>query len=213
MVHFLGSSLFHFQAYIGQFRRQRLPLVERLGAHFTGVIDAHQSGGVAFLLFIEFRVGQPGGGLAVFEHAMLWERSLIVAAQVGILRKRLLDSLEHANSRRQFGHTIGANQYVAGRIVDLFARYRTSRLLVSDVAAKLAAGVLSAGEASLAKLYVSEAGLASNLDAFRILGGAGFLGRNGASTDLLDAFGGLLYSGTSDLQRVIVAHELGLLES
>jgi alkylation response protein AidB-like acyl-CoA dehydrogenase len=155
-------------------------------------------------------LGRPGGGAAIFRHAMLWERSLIAAAQVGVLRRLLVAALARANARQQFRRPIGVNQYVAGRIVDLFARYTTSRLLVRDTVTKLATGTLTPGEASLTKLYVSEAQLAANLDAYRIHGGSGFLDDSLVGADLRNSLGGIVYSGTSDIQRVIVASELGL---
>jgi alkylation response protein AidB-like acyl-CoA dehydrogenase len=155
-------------------------------------------------------LGSLGSGAAIFRHAMLWERSLIVAAQVGVLRRQLLYCLSQAKTRHQFGRPIGSNQYVAGRLVDLLTRYTTCRLLVRETVTKLAKGTLTIGEASLAKLYVSEAELASSLDAFRIHGGSGFMNGSPVGIDLRNSLGGIIYSGTSDMQRVIIASELGL---
>jgi L-prolyl-PCP dehydrogenase len=59
-------------------------------------------------------------------------------------------------------------------------------------------------------LYVSEAGLASSLDTMRNFGGAGYLSDAPFGTDIQDAVGGVIYSGTSDMQKVIIAAELGL---
>jgi L-prolyl-PCP dehydrogenase len=157
-------------------------------------------------------LGRLGNGAAIFRHAMLWERGLIVVAQVGILRRQLLYCLAYAKTRRQFGRPIGSNQYVAGKLVDLLARYTTCRLLVRDTVTRLAAGMLTPGEASLTKLYVSEAELASSLDAFRIHGGSGFINGHPAGTDLRNSLGGIIYSGTSEMQKVIVASELGLVD-
>lgn len=155
-------------------------------------------------------VGTVDRGAAIFQHAMLWERSLIGAAHVGNLRRQLMSCLDRVSTRYQFQRPIGSNQYVAGRIVDLLARYRTSRLLVRDTVSRLAEGTLTAGEASLTKLYVSEAQLASTLDTFRINGGSGLLEDSVVSADVRASLAGITYSGTSDIQRVIVASELGL---
>lgn len=156
------------------------------------------------------RVGRRDGGASVFRHAMLWERTLLAAMHVGVLRRALAYSLEHARNRSQFGRPIGRNQHVAGRIVDQLGRYRTSRLLVWDSARKLAAGTLHDADASLTKLQVSEAALASALDAYRLFGAMGFMEGIQALDDLRDALGGIVYSGTSDIQRVIIASQLGL---
>jgi alkylation response protein AidB-like acyl-CoA dehydrogenase len=179
----------------------------RLGLHGCSVASVH----LADVVVPESaRVGRRDAGAAVFRHAMLWERTLLAAMHVGVLRRALAYSLDHARSRSQFGRPIGRNQYVAGRIVDQLGRYRTSRLLVWDSARKLAAGTLHDAEASLTKLHVSEAALASALDAYRLFGAMGFMEGIQALDDLRDALGGIVYSGTSDIQRVIIASHLGL---
>ncbi|HEX6100343.1 MAG TPA: acyl-CoA dehydrogenase [Thermoanaerobaculia bacterium] len=155
-------------------------------------------------------VGRPGKGSAVFQAAMLFERCLIAAVKVGVMRRLFLDSLRHAQQRRQFGRPIGSNQYVAGRIVDLLGRYTTSRLLIRQSAAKLSAGRLSTGEASLTKLLVTEAVLEATMTALRIRGGEAIVGRTAMAGDVWGSLASVIYSGTSDVQRVIVAAELGL---
>jgi alkylation response protein AidB-like acyl-CoA dehydrogenase len=157
-------------------------------------------------------LGRVNDGAALLRHAMIWERSLIVATHVGAMRRQLLNCLARAKSRHQFGRPIGSKQYVAGRIVDLLLRYTTSCLLVKDTLTKLAAGKLTAGEASLTKLYVSEAEIASSLDALRIYGGQGYMNEFPVSNDLRNSLGAIVYSGTSDMQRVIIAAELGLVD-
>lgn len=156
-------------------------------------------------------LGRLGGGAAVFQHAMLWERSMIAGAHLGVLRRQLRDSVAYARERQQFGRPIGANQYVAGRLVEILIKYTTARLLVRDTVARLFEGSLTPGEASLAKLYVSEAVLSSGLDAFRVHGGVAFTSGSSAGVSLIDALGGIIYSGTSDIQKVIIADQLGLM--
>ena len=62
--------------------------------------------------------------------------------------------------------------------------------------------------ATLAQL--SESRIASGLDAIRIPGGAGYVSAGGVERDLRDAIGGVIYAGTSDIQRNIIARMLGL---
>jgi alkylation response protein AidB-like acyl-CoA dehydrogenase len=155
-------------------------------------------------------IGGRDAGAAVFRDAMLWERSLIMACQVGILRRHLEACLEQARNRHQFRRPIGTNQYVAGRVVDLLTRYLLARLLVADTANRLADGTATPAVASITKLWVSEAAVASAIDATRIFSGAGLLADPSTGADVHDALSGLIYSGTSDLQRVIIAAELGL---
>ena len=141
-------------------------------------------------------VGKAGGGAAVFGLAMMWERSLIGAMQLGVIRRQLLSSLSHVKTRQQFGRPIGANQYVANRIVGMVSKYMTSRLLIENTLSQLAKNTLTPGLASLTKLYVSEAALACSTEALRLQGGAGLMGSQ-ASSEVHDALAGTIYSGTS----------------
>ena len=65
-------------------------------------------------------------------------------------------------------------------------------------------------ESAMVKLFLSEAYVQSSLDAIRILGGYGYATEFGVERELRDAIGGILYSGTSEIQRNIIARSLGL---
>jgi alkylation response protein AidB-like acyl-CoA dehydrogenase len=65
-------------------------------------------------------------------------------------------------------------------------------------------------EAAIAKLYLSECFVQNSLDAIRIHGGYGYMTEFEVERDLRDSIGGLLYSGTSDIQRMVIARWLGL---
>jgi alkylation response protein AidB-like acyl-CoA dehydrogenase len=97
-------------------------------------------------------------------------------------------------------------------VVDVVARYLVGRLLVRDTVTKLAAGTLTPGEASLTKLWISEAELATTTELARIDVTRGLLAGSGGMHGLLDAIGGTIYSGTSDIQRRIIAAELRIVE-
>ena len=65
-------------------------------------------------------------------------------------------------------------------------------------------------ESAVAKLFVSEAAVASSLDAIQIMGSRGYLREGGVERDLRDAVGARIYSGTNEMQRVMIARLLGL---
>jgi hypothetical protein len=88
-------------------------------------------------------------------------------------------------------------------------RHEASRLLVYKAAALADRGQPVAMAAALAKLQTSETAVASALDAVRIFGAEGYTVAAGIEVELRDAVGGLAYSGTSDIQRNIVARLLG----
>jgi alkylation response protein AidB-like acyl-CoA dehydrogenase len=125
--------------------------------------------------------------------------------------ERLLERCTaHARERTQFGQAIGQFQTVANRIVDMKLRLETARLLLYRVAWLKKTGKSAVMEAALAKLYLAECFVQSALDAVRTMGGYGYATEYEVERDLRDALGGTLYSGTSDIQRNIIARHLGL---
>jgi alkylation response protein AidB-like acyl-CoA dehydrogenase len=141
---------------------------------------------------------------------MEWERACILGSHLGAMERLLERCIEHARERTQFGQPIGRFQSVANRIVDMKLRLDTARLLLYRVAWLKKMGKSAVMEAALAKLYLAECFVQSGLDAIRTMGGYGYSTEYEVERDFRDAVGGTLYSGTSDIQRNIVARFLGL---
>jgi alkylation response protein AidB-like acyl-CoA dehydrogenase len=156
------------------------------------------------------RLGPEGAGAKIFGSSMEWERSCILASQIGAMERQLEESVAYAREREQFGQPIGKFQAVAHRLVDMKLRLETSRLLLYKVAWLKKEGKPATMEAALAKLYLSEAFVDSSLDAIQVHGGYGYTTEFEIERDLRDAVGGMLYSGTSEIQRNIIARLLGL---
>jgi alkylation response protein AidB-like acyl-CoA dehydrogenase len=156
------------------------------------------------------RLGPEGAGASIFNSSMEWERSCILASHVGAMQRQLETCIKYARERRQFGRPIGNFQSVSNRIADMQVRLETARLILSKVAWLKKTGKPAVMEAAIAKLYLSEAFVASSMDAVRIHGGYGYTTEFEIERDLRDAVGGTLYSGTSDIQRMIIARWLGL---
>jgi hypothetical protein len=116
----------------------------------------------------------------------------------------------YARERVQYNQPIGKYQSVANRIVDMKIRLETARLILYKVAWLKKNGKPATMEAAMAKLYLSECFVQSGLDAVRTLGGYGYMTEFEMERDLRDAVGGTIYSGTSDIQRNIIARLLGL---
>ncbi len=151
------------------------------------------------------RLGEEGDGASIFQHAMEWERSFIFASHVGSMARQLEDSLAFARERRVSGQTIDGFQSVSNRLAEMRLRLELSRLLLYKTAWLKSRDEPCALDAAMAKLQISEAFVASSLDAVRIHGGAGYVSERGIERDLRDAVGGVIYSGTSDIQRQIIA--------
>lgn len=153
-------------------------------------------------------LGRVGRGADVFQGSMEWERGAILACALGTMRRQLERCVAHARTRKQFGKPIGKFQSVANRLVEMAVRLETSRPLVYKIGWLKARGRDATVEAAMAKLYVSEAFVKNSLDAVEVFGAAGYATENGLERDLRDSVGSLIYSGTNDIQRNIIAQRL-----
>jgi alkylation response protein AidB-like acyl-CoA dehydrogenase len=141
---------------------------------------------------------------------MEWERGCILAGVLGSMRRRLEQAIDHARHRKQFGKPIGKFQAVAHRIAEMRVRLDACRPLVYRIGRLKDRGQPAELEAAIAKLFVSEAHVASSLDAMRVFGGYGYMVEQEIERELRDSLGGIFYSGTSDIQRNNIARALKL---
>ena len=155
-------------------------------------------------------LGGEGAGFSMMNYSLEFERICILASQLGAMERQLEDAVDFARKREQFGTSIGKFQSVSNRIVDMKLRLETSKLLLQKVAWLKMNDQPAMLEAALLKLHLSESFVASSMDAIRTYGGSGYLPEYTVERDLRDSIGGLLYAGTSDIQRNIVAKLLGL---
>ncbi|HEX8139732.1 MAG TPA: acyl-CoA dehydrogenase family protein [Pyrinomonadaceae bacterium] len=159
---------------------------------------------------VENRLGPEGNGSLVFQHSMQWERTLILAPHVGTMRRVLEKCVQYAKRRRQFGQSIGKFQSISNRIADMKVRLECARLLLYQAADLLQQKARLAPEASIAKLYISEAAVETYLQAIKIHGALGYTQELEFGEDLQDAIGTTIFSGTSDIHRQLIARHLGL---
>lgn len=155
-------------------------------------------------------LGRPGQGSAIFNSEMEWERSCLFACHLGAMQRQLDDIVEYVKDRKQFGQSIGSFQAVSHKIADMKVRIELGELILHKVAWLKSRGKRAPLESAIAKLVVSESYMASSIDALHLRGGYGFMSEYEADRDLLDACGGKIYSGSSEIQRNIIARFLGL---
>ncbi len=156
------------------------------------------------------RLGGEGIGLSMFNSTMEWERSFILCSHIGAMERQLEVCVEYARERKQYGKNIGSFQSVSNRIADMKLRMETCRLMLYKCAWLKEQGESAALDSALANLLASESILASSMDAVRTFGGKGYMSEFGVERDLRDAVGGIIYAGTSDIQRNLIARMLGL---
>ena len=155
-------------------------------------------------------LGREGGGSSCFNCSMEWERGAILAMHLGRMQRQLDEVVAFARTRRQFGKAIGGFQSVANRIVDMKVRLDAARPLVHRLGELKDDGRNAMLEAAVAKLFVSEAAVQSSLDAVQVMGSRGYLREGVVERDLRDALGSRIYSGTNEMQKVMIARLLGL---
>ncbi len=158
----------------------------------------------------ENRLGPEGAGVSIFATSMESERGYILSSQLGAMQRQLEEAIQFARERKQFGQSIGRFQSVSNRIVDMKLRVETCRMMLYKLAWLEEQGESLALDAALTKLHLSESFIDSSLDAIRLHGAQGYLQELGIERDLRDGIGGLIYSGTSDIQRNVVSRLLGL---
>jgi alkylation response protein AidB-like acyl-CoA dehydrogenase len=156
------------------------------------------------------RVGPEGSGASMFSAILDEERAFLFIGQLGATQRVLELTVDRARSRKQSGKPIGDYQAISHRISTMKLQHETARLLLYKCAMLAVNGKAMTTEAALTKLHISEIAAESALSALRVHGATGYLSDTGIERELRDACGGLVYSGTSDIQRNIVARLLGL---
>ena len=158
----------------------------------------------------ENRLGKEGAGWGITIASLEYDRCCILASQLGAMERQLDESIAFVKKRKQFGKSIGNFQAVSNRIANMKLRLETSRLLLYKVAWLKNQGKSAMMEAAMLKLQLSESFVASSIDTIRNHGGYGYITENEIERDLRDAIGGVIYAGTSDIQRNIISDLLGL---
>lgn len=181
--------------------------VDKLGLHTSPMAEVVLDG---CPVPADALLGGPGAGMAVFNTTIDWERGFILASAVGAMQRQLEEALAHARSHTRFGKPIGRNQSVAHRLVDMRVRWEASRWLLYHLAWLKDQGRRTPLESAVVKLFLSESLVQSSLSAMETFGGSGYMAGTTQERDVRDALASRVYSGTSDIQRNLIAGLLGL---
>jgi alkylation response protein AidB-like acyl-CoA dehydrogenase len=158
----------------------------------------------------ENQLGKDGAAAAIFTASMEWERICILASHLGVMQRLLETSVKYAKERRQFGENIGKFPAISSKIADMEVRLETGRLVLYKAAWMKSQGKHPLREASIAKLYVADACIQSCMDAIQIHGGYGYMTEYQIERELRDAISGKIYSGTTEIQKMIISGLHGL---
>jgi short/branched chain acyl-CoA dehydrogenase len=155
-------------------------------------------------------LGEKGRGYAQFLRILDEGRIAIAALATGLAQGCVDESLKYAKERHAFGRPIGSNQAIQFKLADMEMKAHTSRLAWRDAASRLVTGEPFKKEAALAKLYSSTIAVDNARDATQIHGGYGFMNEYPVARMWRDSKILEIGEGTSEVQRMLIARELGL---
>jgi short-chain 2-methylacyl-CoA dehydrogenase len=155
-------------------------------------------------------LGTRGRGYAQFLEILDEGRIAIAALAVGLAQGCVDECLRYTGDRAAFGHRLGHYQAIRFKLADMEARTHSARLAWYDAAARLVAGEPVKRRAAIAKLLASNAAMDNARDATQIFGGYGFMNEFPVGRFYRDAKVLEIGEGTSEVQRMIIARELGV---
>jgi butyryl-CoA dehydrogenase len=159
----------------------------------------------------ENRLGEEGQGLKIALSALDGGRIGIGALAVGLAQGALEESVKYAKQRRAFGKNIGEFQAIQWMLADMQTEIEAARALVHNAAwLKDAHPAKMGASASKAKLYASEMVNRVVYKAVQIHGSVGYSRETDVERMYRDARVVSIYEGTSEIQRMIIARDLGL---
>jgi alkylation response protein AidB-like acyl-CoA dehydrogenase len=155
-------------------------------------------------------LGGVGRGYAQFLQTLDEGRVAIAALAAGLAQGCVDECLRYAAQRTAFGHELGHYQAIQFKIADMAARAHVARLSWYDAAARLVAGESFKSQAAIAKLTCSNAAMDNSRDATQIFGGYGYMNEFPVARFYRDAKVLEIGEGTSEVQRMVIARQLGL---
>ncbi len=155
-------------------------------------------------------LGGVGRGYAQFLQTLDEGRVAIAALAAGLAQGCVDECLRYVAQRTAFGHELGHYQAIQFKIADMAARAHVARLSWYDAAARLIAGEPFKSQAAIAKLTCSNAAMDNSRDATQIFGGYGYMNEFPVARFYRDAKVLEIGEGTSEVQRMVIARQLGL---
>ena len=155
------------------------------------------------------QLGKTGAGGMMIQSALELERAFIFAGIIGIMQWQLEQVIQHSRQRQVNGTHLGANQAISHKIAEMKCRLDTCLLWVNECARLKDTGKRISLASAQTKLIASEAFLQSSLDAAHIMGAEGLIAENKMSILVQDAMASRLFSGSSEIQKNMIAALLG----
>jgi isovaleryl-CoA dehydrogenase len=156
----------------------------------------------------ENMLGALNGGAGVLMSGLDYERVVLAAGPIGIMKAAMDLVLPYVHERRQFGQPIGSFQLMQGKLADMSTTMNASRAYVYAVARACDRGETTRKDAAGAILYAAEKATWMTLEALQILGGNGYINDYPTGRLLRDAKLYEIGAGTSEIRRMLIGREL-----
>jgi alkylation response protein AidB-like acyl-CoA dehydrogenase len=153
-------------------------------------------------------LGAPGEGLKIALGTLDGGRIGIAAQAIGIARSALGTATEYAKERKQFGQPLADFQAIQWMLADSATELEAAQLLVYRAASLKERGAPYSREASMAKVFATEAGNRACHKAVQVLGGYGYVSDYPVERHLRDVRVSTIYEGTSEIQRLVISRSL-----
>jgi isovaleryl-CoA dehydrogenase len=153
-------------------------------------------------------LGRVNEGVRVLMSGLDYERAVLAAGPLGIMRNAMDIVLPYVHERKQFGQAIGTFQLMQGKLADMYTRMNAARSYVYTVAKACDRGETSRKDAAAAILFASETATWMALEAIQTLGGNGYINDYPTGRLLRDAKLYEIGAGTSEIRRMLIGREL-----
>ena len=153
-------------------------------------------------------LGDAEDGVGILMSGLDYERVVLAAGPLGILRSCLDLVIPYVHDRRQFGRSIGQFQLIRAKIADMYTLTNAARAYVYTVARSCDRGETTRKDSAGAILFAAETATRMALDAVQILGGNGYINEFPAGRLLRDAKLYEIGAGTSEIRRMLIGREL-----
>lgn len=153
-------------------------------------------------------LGLPNSGVRVLMEGLDLERLVLSAGPLGLMQAALDITLPYVHQRKQFGQPIAQNQFIQGKLADMYTKYRVCAAFTYAVARDIDEGFeapeIRTQDCAGAILYAAERATECGLDAVQCLGGTGYVNEVGAGRVMRDAKLYEIGAGTSEIRRMVI---------
>jgi isovaleryl-CoA dehydrogenase len=156
----------------------------------------------------ELVLGRLNEGVRVLMSGLDYERAVLAAGPLGIMRNAMDIVMPYVHERKQFGQPIGSFQLMQGKLADMYTRMNAARAYVYIVAKACDRGETTRKDAAAAILFSSETATWMALEAIQVLGGNGYINDYPTGRLLRDAKLYEIGAGTSEIRRMLIGREL-----